>query len=115
MIGRVSVGVGAAILLLGLSACGGSGNPLIGKWKLASGDCPTIRMSFDGNSETATTEAIGPHPEQTDTVAVTYSTRDKRKIYVMGNRGAANAFFYNFLGPDRIVLNGDQCVYQRQP
>jgi len=99
-----------------LAGCGGApaGNPLIGAWSLAGGDCPTTSMTFTPTNMTTVTEAIGPYPSETDTVAVTYNTTDPKKIYVLASAGETNAFFYQVRDDGKIVLNGDHCVYQRR-
>jgi hypothetical protein len=89
-----------------LAACGGGGNPLLGKWIAVPGNpdgCDTD-MNF-----TATTLIRKGQPD----IAVSYSA-SPTKVYVVTDAGLANHTTFLIDGPDRVTLDTPfPCHFQR--
>ncbi len=106
----------AGLTLLPLTACGhgAADNPLIGTWKIASGDCLTVLYTFTASNEHWENRAVGPYAAETGDDPVTYNLEDPKKIDVMGNLGVANAERFDIVDADHILHEtAGECTYER--
>ena len=99
----------AMALLLGLAACFGKPNPLIGKWGATMGACTVSQLEFTNTTETGTNPGFGPYPGNSATVQVTYNVQQ----YSVGVTTPMGMQTFNIINPEQIFDTSTACIYRK--
>jgi hypothetical protein len=114
---KKALSAAATAFVVCLAACGNgnaASNPLMGKWKLASGSCPIDGMSFSPKTYTEHIVAIGPYPAKEDTHAASYDWEAPNKAIVTGLGTGAGSEIMIMKDQDHMVpTDNDECTYVR--